>query len=425
MTIRKLTFRGGGSRHPAPLFYRRVGFLLFASLLGHASYGSDLSGAPNAETTLWESHRSVCSTIVIQAADLKISTGGTPHYPSRAGIVESLQNKYAEYTIELINGGGESNVYLLQFPNREPFVAKVPTSINDYAHHAYRNEYDRFHSLPVDKRARFVPVIDFDPSGPFLIMKHIQGTDLRSHLSDYGPDADPLFILDALKEVAEGLKVMHDEGIVHADFKPSNIIVDRTGKRLLGDFSFTTEFDGELPYLSPGTIAGTRQYLPSEERHGYDKIRVQRDLYALKIMTQALVLGEEPFRIDRHHLTKENAPIGQIKVLSESPYSLLDGVSPVLSAISFIEASSIDEYLWLIERAIDAHLSRNFDKFFIEAFGPVILSKKTAKEVAQLIFVSAELRDRLRKWWFWPQRLGLSESFYREVMAHYRKIPRP
>jgi hypothetical protein len=392
-------------------------FLAFSSS-SNAFYYPDLP-----PTEHWENRKGACSTVLLDAIEPTISKHGTRRYPSRAGIVESLQQKYIEAQMDLIKSGGESNIYRLLFPNGDKLAVKVPNANNEYAHHAYRNEYERFFDLSIGDRAGFIPMVEFDPSGPFLIMGHIEGTDLGTHLSEYGPDADPIFILEALKEIATGLKVLHDKEIVHGDVKPSNIIVEETGRRfLVGDLSFATEFDGTLSYAPPGTIAGTKEYLPEDERNGYDRFRVHRDLYALKITTQALVLGEEPFLIDKQYLRKEKGSIGNIKVLSVSPSSIVDGISPILSAISFIEASSIDEYIWLIDKGIEAILLGNPDKFFIEAFGP-LLSKRTAKEVAELIWACVELRDRL-KFFFRPQKLGLSASFYKEVMVHYQEIKR-
>jgi hypothetical protein len=397
--------------------------LSLALLSYQASYCSNLF-PPNfvSSTKLWNRPNELCSTILIQPTEPLISRGGSRRFPSRVGVVENLQMKYSQAKIDLIEGAGESNIYRLRFPNGPTLAAKVPNAINEHAHHAYRNEYDRFFNLTSVERERFIPIVEFDPGGPFLIMRHVQGTDLGSYLSNYGPDADPLFILETLREIALSIKVLHDKGIVHGDLKPSNVMVDQRGKRLLvGDLSFATETDEVLSYVPPGTVAGTKQYLPKKERHGYDRMRVHRDLYALKIATQALVLGEEPFLIPRHHLTRESAPIGDIRVLRASPYSILDGVSPVLSAISIIEASSIDEYLWLIDRAIDAFVLNDLDKFFLEAFAQV-LGKRSAREVAELIWMAYELRLRLRKFFFWPQKLGLFPAFYREVMVQYRKI---
>src|SRR4029453_12550253 len=80
----------------------------------------------------------------------------------------------------------------------------------------------------------------------YFVMPFVDGESLRARLTREGrpPVTDAL---ELAREVADALQAAHDEGVVHRDVKPENILIARSGHALLADFG-----------IARGTPGGTR-----------------------------------------------------------------------------------------------------------------------------------------------------------------------
>ncbi len=76
-------------------------------------------------------------------------------------------------------------------------------------------------------------IYDFDRDGAvlFLTMELLEGVSLERTIRDNGPAGTPLErILPVIEQIVSALQFAHDEGIVHSDLKPANIIVLPSGR---------------------------------------------------------------------------------------------------------------------------------------------------------------------------------------------------
>ena len=84
-------------------------------------------------------------------------------------------------------------------------------------------------------------------------------------------------VLKIAIQMAEALEAAHEQGILHGDLKPSNVLLTPEGRPLLLDFNLSQDF-----VLSPGVCGGTLPYMPPEylrvlARHWNSNVtRVQR-----------------------------------------------------------------------------------------------------------------------------------------------------
>ncbi len=116
----------------------------------------------------------------------------------------------------------------------------------------------------------------------YIVMEMMPGGSLQARLQEQG--AMP--VEEAVRiaaEVCEGLTCAHDEGVVHCDLKPANILFDRKGEAKVADFGIAHVSERILTrswQTASGLVVGTLPYMPPEQIDGVrDDPRV--DVYAL------------------------------------------------------------------------------------------------------------------------------------------------
>jgi Tfp pilus assembly protein PilF len=144
----------------------------------------------------------------------------------------------------------------------------------------------------------------------FLTMEYLDGVTLFRKVQDQGP----LPWKEALKialEICEGLRIIHENGIIHRDLKSGNIMVCEQGgsmRVVLVDFGLARDFQSEARESGvqgaaearntlPHTIVGTPEYMAPEQFEG-DAVTPATDIYALGIILYELVTGLHPYAAD-------------------------------------------------------------------------------------------------------------------------------
>lgn len=147
----------------------------------------------------------------------------------------------------------------------------------------------------------------------YYVMEYVDGDDLATILSAYAaekarmPDDDLLRIGGA---VASALDYAHKRGVIHRDVKPSNILIAKDGRVLLGDFGMALEVSDS----SMGNVFGTPHYIsPEQARRSADAVP-QSDLYSLGVILYEAFTGVVPFddsspaSVALQHITQDPPP---------------------------------------------------------------------------------------------------------------------
>ena len=131
----------------------------------------------------------------------------------------------------------------------------------------------------------------------FLVMRHVEGTDLHRLLRDEGRLA-PARAAAIVEQVAAGLDAAHAAGLVHRDVKPANVLIGLAGGRehvYLTDFGLTVEAASDTRLTTTGQWIGTVDFMSPEQLRG-QPVDARADVYALGAVLHAALTGEPPFR---------------------------------------------------------------------------------------------------------------------------------
>ena len=137
----------------------------------------------------------------------------------------------------------------------------------------------------------------------FIAMELLEGQTLKQKI---GSQPLPLeALLDYAMQIAAGLEIAHQNGIVHRDIKPSNIFVTSRGEVKLADFGLAKRVilnntpAGEAPTISDvitqrGVIVGTVAYMSPEQAQDHE-IDARSDIFSFGIVLYEMATGKRAF----------------------------------------------------------------------------------------------------------------------------------
>lgn len=129
---------------------------------------------------------------------------------------------------------------------------------------------------------------------PWMSQPYVGGGSLEDRLLKHGA-LDLHLTVGICKQVAEGLDVLHENGLIHRDLKPGNILIDEAGNPFIGDFGLAKDQEHRGTVLTrPGQALGSVDYMAPEQIRG-DPVSGQTDIYALACMLFELLTGQPPF----------------------------------------------------------------------------------------------------------------------------------
>src|SRR5207249_4714034 len=124
-------------------------------------------------------------------------------------------------------------------------------------------------------------------------MDYVPGESLQQRLDRAGPLALEEILHIAL-QTAAGLAAAHEQGLIHRDVKPANILLDSVDHVKLTDFGLARAVD-DASLTQTGVIAGTPQYMAPEQARG-TTLDHRADLFSLGSVLYAMCTGRPPFR---------------------------------------------------------------------------------------------------------------------------------
>ena len=127
---------------------------------------------------------------------------------------------------------------------------------------------------------------------PYIVMEHVKGKTLQEVIEG-GRKLPPSTAVELLRPVAEALDHAHENGVVHRDVKPGNLLLAYDGRTLIMDFGLA-HLSGFTMQTDPESVLGTPDYIAPEQVVG-EKVDGRADIYSLAAVVFETVTGRPPF----------------------------------------------------------------------------------------------------------------------------------
>jgi WD40 repeat protein len=129
---------------------------------------------------------------------------------------------------------------------------------------------------------------------PYMALELMEGGSLARRLD--GAPLPPRRAAELVETLAGAIQFAHQQGILHRDLKPGNVLLTEGGVPKISDFGLAKRLDeGALGQTPTGAILGTPSYMPPEQATGQGGGGVTTDVYALGAMLYELLTGRPPF----------------------------------------------------------------------------------------------------------------------------------
>lgn len=184
----------------------------------------------------------------------------------------------------------------------------------------------------------------------YIVMQLISGGTLKHRFDTLHLEGKAMSLAEAVpifSQIASALNYAHEQGIIHRDVKPVNVLMDLSGRPILSDFGIAKVLASSQEGLTrPGAGVGTPEYMSPEQCQGA-AVDGRADIYAMGIMLFEAMTGATPFRGDSYPALAH----GHIYEPPPRPSTINPSISPLVERIILTAIMKKPEQRF--QRAID------------------------------------------------------------------------
>jgi serine/threonine protein kinase len=199
--------------------------------------------------------------------------------------------------LECVGEGSAGTVYKGRHQTTGQIVAIKVMSIKWAANAMLVQRFEReFQAARSLNHPNLVRALDFGQLGeqPYLVMEFIEGQTLGARLEAQVrlPEAEAIQLIE---QIGRALHAAHQQGLIHRDIKPDNILITPDNRAILTDLGLVKQLTAESDLTRTGRGLGTPNFMAPEQFQDAKNADVRCDVYALAATLYQMVTGKLPF----------------------------------------------------------------------------------------------------------------------------------
>src|SRR5260221_9689637 len=243
-----------------------------------------------------EAPQGLCPKCLLAAASVPTEGGQSPE-ASPPPSLESIASAFPQLEIlEFIGQGGMGMVFKARQPKLDRFVALKLLPQKPAADPAFQERFNReARVLARLSHPNIVAVHDFGQAGPFFLMEFVDGVNLRQAMR--AGRFTPTQALSLVPRICDALQYAHEEGVLHRDVKPENLLLDTRGRIKIADFGIAKllgDTTKGVTLTASGQSIGTPHYMAPEQFEHPQDVDQRADIYSLGVVFYEMLTGELP-----------------------------------------------------------------------------------------------------------------------------------
>jgi serine/threonine protein kinase len=225
------------------------------------------------------------------------------------------------HIIEEIGRGGMATVYRATQTSigRDVAIKVLPSNLTHDK--TFLKRFEREVEIVANlQHPHILPVYDFGEyeGMPYIVMAYLRGGTLSDKMSRGALSLSE--IERVTRQIADALEYAHSRGIIHRDFKPSNVLLDEQGNTYLADFGLAKLSESTMQITGTG-ILGTPTYMAPEQAEPGD-LTTAADVYALGVTIFQMLTGRVPYEAP--------TPLGVVLAHVTQPIPSIHSIRPDL-----------------------------------------------------------------------------------------------
>ncbi|HWJ03342.1 MAG TPA: Stk1 family PASTA domain-containing Ser/Thr kinase, partial [Verrucomicrobiae bacterium] len=230
----------------------------------------------------------------------------------------------------------------------------------------------------------------------YIVMEYIEGRNLKQVIKELGT-IPVKHAIDITRQICEGLQDAHENGIVHRDIKPHNILVMDNGRIKVADFGIA-QIMSSITITSSETIVGSVHYFSPEQAKG-GSTSIKSDIYSVGVVLYEMVTGkvpyegETPIAVALKHIQERPIPPGRLnpQLPPEVERIILKAMEKDI-AMRYNSAGEMARELSRISEHGDSRMQDDDEYATRILHGPVVITKDKPTEEEEMNY-----RKRKRK----------------------------
>jgi serine/threonine protein kinase len=234
------------------------------------------------------------------------------------------------HLLEGVGRGGMAEVYLAedQRLDRKVAVKILPAALAEQENFRARFEREARAAARL-QHPHILPVYDYGQQDNFtyLVMPYIADGSLAQAIANARGPLPLNKIVQWTDEMGSALQFAHNQGIIHRDVKPGNMLMGPGEHLLLSDFGIAKVMDSNTALTHTGASVGSPEYMSPEQATGEADYR--SDIYSLGIVIYKMLTGQVPFSAS----TPVQVMFRHVQEPPPSPRTFNPAISPQIEAV--------------------------------------------------------------------------------------------